>query len=73
MQADPATLPYADVSFNVIIRQKAIAGSESELLNQISSTFQLFSEDAKIRNRIRSLRWQIMIMILGSSVVVPAV
>jgi hypothetical protein len=72
MQADLSRLPNADVSFDVIIRQKANAGYENELLNQISSTFQLFSEDAKIRNRIRSLRWQIMIMILGSSVVVPA-
>ena len=72
MQADLSTLPNADVSFDVIIRQKAYAGYENELLNQISSTFQWFSEDAKIRNQIRSLRWQIMIMILGSSAVVPA-
>lgn len=72
MQADLATLPNGDVSFDVIIRQKANAGYENELRNQISSTLRLFREDAKIRNQIRSLRWQIMIMILGSSAVVPA-
>jgi hypothetical protein len=42
MQADFSTLPNGDVSFDVIIRQKANAGYENELRNQITSTFRLF-------------------------------
>jgi len=42
MQADLSTLPNADVSFDDIIRQRANAGYENELLNQISPTFRLF-------------------------------
>jgi len=42
MQADLSTLPNADVSFGGIIRQKANAGYENELLNQISPKFRLF-------------------------------